>query len=62
VGDYDTVARRIVEFTEAGIETFLLQVQPFKREMGLFANEIAPSLRALQGAGAKAFDDRAARA
>lgn len=64
VGDYDTVARRIVEFTEAGIETFLLQFQQFQREMGLFANEIAPRVRALQGssAEAEAFDDRTARA
>jgi alkanesulfonate monooxygenase len=62
VGDYDTVARRIVEFTDVGIETFLLQFQPFQREMRLFAQEIAPRVHALQGARGLAFHDDAARA
>jgi alkanesulfonate monooxygenase len=62
VGDYDTVARRIVEFTDAGIETFLLQFQPFQREIRLFAQEIAPRVHALQGARGQAFHDEAARA
>jgi alkanesulfonate monooxygenase len=48
VGDYDTVARRIVAFTEGGIETFLLQFQPFKQELQRFAEEIMPRVRDLQ--------------
>jgi alkanesulfonate monooxygenase len=48
VGDYDTVARRIVAHTEAGIETFLLQFQPLKAELHRFAEEIVPRVRELQ--------------
>jgi alkanesulfonate monooxygenase len=51
VGDYDTVARRIVEFTEVGIETFLLQFQPFEREMQLFADQVMPRVCELQPGG-----------
>ena len=47
VGDYDTVARRIVAFHRVGIETFMLQYQPFEAEMARFAREIMPRVRAL---------------
>ncbi len=49
VGSYDTVADRIGEFLGAGIETFLLQFQPFRREMHRFAEEIIPRVRERQG-------------
>lgn len=48
VGSYETVARRILEFTEAGIETFLLQFQPFEYEMQRFADQVVPRVRELQ--------------
>jgi len=47
VGDYDTVAARIVDFCRAGISTFMLQYQPFEAEMARFAHEIMPRVRAL---------------
>lgn len=47
VGDYDTVARRIVDFHQAGIETFMLQYQPFEAEMARFAEHIMPRVRRL---------------
>lgn len=49
VGDYDTVAARIVAFHRAGIETFMLQFQPFEAEMRRFAQEIMPRVCALLG-------------
>ena len=52
VGSYDTVARRIVEFTEAGVETFMLQFQPFEVEMRRFAKEVIPRVRSLRGGSA----------
>lgn len=48
VGDYDTVAQRIVDFGDVGIETFLLQFQPFESEMARFAEEIVPRVRELE--------------
>ncbi|WP_395310936.1 LLM class flavin-dependent oxidoreductase [Mycobacterium sp. AMU20-3851] len=42
VGDYDTVAQRIVDWYGDGIETFMLAFQPFEAEMERFAAEIAP--------------------
>lgn len=42
VGDYDTVARRIVDWNRDGIETFMLAFQPFESEMERFAAEIMP--------------------
>ena len=50
VGDYDTVARRVVEFIDAGIETFLLQFQPFEPEMRVFAEQIMPRVADLRRA------------
>ena len=45
VGDYDQVAERIVAFNRAGIETFMLQYQPFEAEMRRFAAEVMPRVR-----------------
>ena len=42
VGGYDTVASRIEDFNRAGIETFMLQFQPFEAEMRRFAEQIMP--------------------
>jgi alkanesulfonate monooxygenase len=49
VGSYDQVAERILAFNRAGIETFLLQYQPFEAEMRRFAAEIMPRVRELAG-------------
>jgi alkanesulfonate monooxygenase len=49
VGDYDTVARRVVTLIEAGIATFLLQFQPLRQELRRFAEEIIPRVSYLQG-------------
>ena len=48
VGDYDTVARRIVTLIEAGIETFLFQFQPLRQELQRFADQVMPRVRKLQ--------------
>jgi alkanesulfonate monooxygenase len=45
VGSYDTVARRIGEFADAGIELFMLQFQPLEAEMRRFAAEVLPRVR-----------------
>lgn len=45
VGSYDTVAARIREFYDVGIELFMLQFQPFEAEMQRFAEEIMPRVR-----------------
>ena len=45
VGDYDTVAGRIVAFHRVGIETFMLQYQPFEAEMRRFAAEVMPRVK-----------------
>lgn len=50
VGSYDTVAARIRDFHAAGIETLLLQFQPFEREMRRFAAEIMPRLQQVRQA------------
>jgi alkanesulfonate monooxygenase len=42
VGSYDTVAARIRQFADLGIETFMLQFQPFEAEMRRFATEVRP--------------------
>jgi alkanesulfonate monooxygenase len=42
VGSYDTVAARIAAFADLGIETFMLQFQPFEAEMRRFAAEVMP--------------------
>ncbi len=46
VGSYEEVAERIRRFNAAGIETFMLQFQPFEAEMRRFAREIMPRVRA----------------
>lgn len=47
VGSYDTVADRVLRFHEAGVETFMLQFQPFEAEMRRFAHEVIPRVRRL---------------
>ena len=47
IGSYDTVAARIREFHDIGIETFLLQFHPMAEEMERFAREVIPRVRAL---------------
>lgn len=49
VGDYDAVAERILDFQAAGIDTFVLQFQPFAEEQRRFAEEIIPRVRRLNG-------------
>jgi alkanesulfonate monooxygenase len=49
VGSYDTVAARIAQFHRAGIELFMLQFQPFERDMRSFAEEVVPRVRRLIG-------------
>lgn len=45
VGNYAQVAERIRAFHDAGIELFMLQFQPFEREMARFAVEVMPRVR-----------------
>ena len=45
VGSYDAVAARIRQFNEIGIETFMLQFQPFEAEMRRFAAEVMPRVK-----------------
>jgi alkanesulfonate monooxygenase len=45
VGSCERVAERIHEFTELGIELFMLQFQPFEAEMERFAREIFPRVK-----------------
>jgi alkanesulfonate monooxygenase len=47
VGSYDQVAARVAEFGDLGIETFMLQFQPFEAEMARFAHEVIPRVRRL---------------
>ena len=39
------MAARIVDFHNAGIETFMLQFQPFEADMERFAGEVIPRVR-----------------
>lgn len=48
VGSYDTVAERILAFHDAGIETLLLQFQPFESEMHRFARSVMPRLASVR--------------
>lgn len=45
VGSYEQVAERIQAFHAIGIETFMLQFQPFEAEMERFAEQIMPRVR-----------------
>jgi alkanesulfonate monooxygenase len=47
VGSYDQVAERLLAFNRAGIETFMLQYQPFEAEMRRFAAEVMPRVRSV---------------
>jgi alkanesulfonate monooxygenase len=54
IGSYDYVAERLFRFGGLGIETFMLQFQPFEADMARFADEVIPRVRALeQRAGAQ---------
>ncbi|MBV9386439.1 MAG: LLM class flavin-dependent oxidoreductase [Chroococcidiopsidaceae cyanobacterium CP_BM_ER_R8_30] len=48
VGSYDTVASRVAAFVDIGIETFMLQFNPFEQEMYRFAAEVMPRVKRLQ--------------
>jgi alkanesulfonate monooxygenase len=48
VGSYDTVAARIADFVGVGIDTFMLQFQPFAPEMKRFSQEVIPRVRYLE--------------
>ncbi|MBD2433455.1 MULTISPECIES: LLM class flavin-dependent oxidoreductase [Fischerella] len=48
VGSYDTVAARIADFVGVGIDTFMLQFQPFAPEMQRFSQEVMPRVRSLE--------------
>ena len=48
VGSYDTVASRIADFVESGVETFMLQFYLFAPELSRFAEEVMPRVRRLQ--------------
>jgi alkanesulfonate monooxygenase len=50
VGSYETVAARIREFEALGIDTFMLQFQPFEAEMRRFAHEVIPRVREIAAA------------
>ncbi len=45
VGSYEEVAARLRQFAGAGIDTFLLQFQPFEQDMAEFADHVLPRLR-----------------
>jgi alkanesulfonate monooxygenase len=46
VGSYETVAARIREFHELGVDLLMLQFQPFEAEMRRFAEHVIPRVRA----------------
>ncbi|MET0387225.1 MAG: LLM class flavin-dependent oxidoreductase [Polyangiales bacterium] len=45
VGSYDEVAAKLREFAALGIDTFLLQFQPFEADMRRFAEHVIPRVR-----------------
>ena len=50
VGTYDELAARIEEFSEVGIELFMLQFHPFEPEIRRFGEEVIPRVRARERA------------
>ncbi len=46
-GSFDTVAKRLVEFYDIGVTTFLLTFSPLVAEQELFAQEVIPRVLAL---------------
>lgn len=48
VGSYDQVAERIAAFHAIGVETLLVQFQPFEAEMRRFAEHVMPRLREIR--------------
>ncbi len=59
VGSYAEVAERIQAFNAAGIETFMLQFQPFEAEMRRFAQAVIPLVRAPQARSHAVLADHA---
>jgi alkanesulfonate monooxygenase len=57
VGSYDQVSERIHAFHRAGIELFMLQLQPLRAEMRRFAAEVMPRVRAIEAAEGAAAED-----
>jgi alkanesulfonate monooxygenase len=53
VGSHETVARRIAEFHEAGVETFMLQFQPIEPELDRFIADVLPRVGSVSGALAR---------
>jgi alkanesulfonate monooxygenase len=53
VGSHETVARRIGEFYEAGVETFMLQFQPIEPELDRFIADVLPRVGSAAGALAR---------
>ncbi|WP_291056350.1 LLM class flavin-dependent oxidoreductase [Herbiconiux sp.] len=51
IGTPDQVARRIVEFSEAGVDLLLLQFSPHLAEMQRFAEQVIPRVRELEARG-----------
>jgi alkanesulfonate monooxygenase len=49
VGSYDAVARRLADFHEIGVTTFLLSFYPLIEEQERFAAEVMPRVRRLLG-------------
>lgn len=47
IGSYGRVAERVLEFHRLGVETFVLQFQPFEDEMERFAAEVIPRVHRL---------------
>lgn len=54
VGSYDTVARRLLAFYDAGLSTFLLSFFPLIEEQERFAAHVIPRVRALINASTSA--------
>ncbi len=51
IGTPDQVARRIVEFSDAGVDLLLLQFSPHLPEMQRFAEQVIPRVRELEARG-----------
>jgi dimethylsulfone monooxygenase len=49
-GTAEQIAERIIEFQNAGVEIFLMQMSPMMEEMERFAEEVIPLVRS-NGAG-----------
>ena len=54
VGSYDAVARKLVDFCEIGLGTFLLSFFPLVEEQENFAKHVMPRVHSLLDAGRRA--------